>query len=295
MVKISPFTHTDIHLTFELIIFFTYLTKSDLHRISNINILPITLSDHSPLELLWDLGQQSTAKQWRLNVSLLNDTEFVNYIKDELKMYLELNVNPEVSPLILWDCAKAYLRGRIISFASAKKKKNQAKRLELENRITNLEQQHKHNSSPSVMKTLREARKELDRLMTGKIEGQLRFAKQKYYEQGSRASRLLAIQLRKQQTRNTVHKLKSKNPHSFLTKPSDISESFAHFYKNVYKNTGTYIDDEELKSYLQGIQLTEISNTMSEKLDSPIEIREIEEVISTLKNNKSPGPDGFCN
>ncbi len=81
----------------------------------------------------------------------------------------------------------------------------------------------------------------------------------------------------------------------FLTKPSEISESFVHFYKTLYKNTGTCTDDEELKLYLQGIKLTELSSTMAEKLDSPIEIREIEEVISTLKNNKSPGPDGFIN
>ncbi len=68
----------------------------------------------------------------------------------------------------------------LFSLQLQKKKINEAKRLELENRITNLEQQHKHNPSPSIMTALREARRELDRLITGQIEGQLRFAKQKY-------------------------------------------------------------------------------------------------------------------
>lgn len=51
--------------------FFT--SKKDQHRISDIKILPITLSDHVPIELKWDIGHRPSSKQWRLNASLLND------------------------------------------------------------------------------------------------------------------------------------------------------------------------------------------------------------------------------
>ena len=105
--------------------FFT--PKNELHRIADIEIQPITISDHAPVKLKWDIGHRPTSKQWRLNASLMNDKEFISFITAELKEYLDINSQPETSPLFLWDCAKAYIRGRIISFTCARKRKREAK------------------------------------------------------------------------------------------------------------------------------------------------------------------------
>ena len=59
---------------------------------------------------------------WRLNTSLLNDIQFEDFIKKEIGDYTEFNSNTEVSPSILWDAAKAVLRGNIIMRTSQKKK-----------------------------------------------------------------------------------------------------------------------------------------------------------------------------
>lgn len=61
----------------------------------------MTISDHSPIELSWNIGHKSTPKQWRLKASLLNDKEFINLITTELKLYLDTNNSPEISPLFL--------------------------------------------------------------------------------------------------------------------------------------------------------------------------------------------------
>lgn len=61
---------------------------------------------------------------WRLNVSLLNNPAFKQKITEHLRTYLENN-DGSVNPAILWDAAKAVLRGFIISeTAFAKKKPN---------------------------------------------------------------------------------------------------------------------------------------------------------------------------
>ena len=112
-----------------------FTPREEAHRITDCKILPITLSDHSPVVVQWCLGQTKGSKNWRLNTSLLNDPTFVQFVKTELNNYLELNTHPETSPLILWDCAKAYLRGRIIAFSSAKKKEKESERKRLESKI----------------------------------------------------------------------------------------------------------------------------------------------------------------
>ena len=271
-----------------------FTPKSEAFRVTKCDILQITLSDHAPIALSWDLGGCNTSRRWRFNTSLLNDDEFVKFIQQEFKTYLEFNMTPEISPVTLWECAKAYIRGRIIAFASAKKKKNGETQTNLEIQIKELERQHKENRLPAVLKELKSARQALNSLTSIKVERNLRFVKQKYYESGDRASRLLAYRLKKQQALSTVSKIRTME-NSFVSKPAEISSAFADFYKALYKNTDTCNDADEIKSYLQTINLPKLSRTARNKMEAPISKLEIEEVITNLKNNKSPGSDGFSN
>lgn len=64
-------------------------------------------------------------------------------------------------------------------------------------------------STPALLDNLQVLRRELNSLVTEKMQGILRFTKQKYNENGNRASRLLAIRLKKQQSSNMVQKIKT--------------------------------------------------------------------------------------
>lgn len=105
-------------------------------------------------------------------------------------------------------------------------------------------------------------------MITEKVEGNLRFTNQKYYENGNRASRLLPFRLKKQQSSNIVQKLKDNN--AILTKPDEISQSFAEFYKTLYKNMDTCTNDEELAQFLKDIKLKQLPKSMARELDEPI-------------------------
>lgn len=291
--KSKDFTfYSSRHLTYSRIDYF-FTSKAQLHRVENIEILPITISDHAPVVLKWDIGHSQISKHWRLNASLLNDEKFIAFVTAELKQYLDINTTTETSPLMLWDCAKAYMRGCIISFTSARKRQKEAKQKELEDKITELESQHKQTLSPTLLNKLKTTRRELNSLLSDKIEGILRFTNQKYYEDGNRASRLLAFRLRKQQSSNIVQKIKAQD--TFITKPKEIADAFAEYYNSLYKNSDTCTDDTELANFLKDIKLSELPVEVAKKLDEPITTQEITLVISSLKNNKSPGPDGYIN
>lgn len=57
----------------------------------------------------------------------------------------------------------------------------------------------------------------------------------------------------------------------------------------------TCINDEEMSQFLKDIKLKELPESMARELDEPVKELEIRQIISTLKNNKSPGPDGYIN
>lgn len=163
----------------------------------------------------------------------------------------------------------------------------------MEAKIKELEREHKRSASTNLLKELTATRRELNSLLSDKIEGTLRFTNQRYYENGNRSSRLLAFRLRKQQSSNLVQKMKSRG--TVVTKPDKIAETFADFYKGLYMNTDTCSDNDKLEQFLKHIKLSELSKLTSEKLDEPIKEWEIKQVISTLRSNKSPGPDGYIN
>ena len=132
----SSYSRIDFYLFF-------FLAKNESYRVLECKIHNITLSDHSPVSLVRDLGRFINSRRCRLNVSLLNDNTFRGYIRTELAQHLEFIDTNEISPVTLWEAAKVVMRGKIISFASAKKILKETKRIELEKQIKQLEQKHK--------------------------------------------------------------------------------------------------------------------------------------------------------
>lgn len=269
------------------------VSKQDAHKVTSCHIEPITISDHSPVVMTVNVDSDKRHKYWRLNVSLLNDPDVVQKIKVEIKNYLELNDNGEVSPSILWEAAKVVIRGKIIAISSGLKKEREKKQLQLEKNIKDLEREHKSSGCEEVLGTLDQYRRELNHLLTFKAEGALRFTSQKYYESGNRASRLLAFQLRKAQASRTVAKVVDPVSNSLVSHPKDIARAFSVFYKKLYDSPTVENKEEKIRTLMEKISLPKLSEEESQCMVHPITKEEIEEVIKTLKNNKSPGVDGF--
>lgn len=59
---------------------------------------------------------------WKLKPWLIRDPIFESFLKEQVKLFLMYNKTPDVSPNLLWDNAKAYIRGLIISYVSNQKK-----------------------------------------------------------------------------------------------------------------------------------------------------------------------------
>lgn len=162
-------------------------------------------------------------------MSILSEEKVVKEIKEHLKEYLEINDNGEVSLATLWDGGKAVIRGKIIEITSRIRKDYLKQQRAIESKIRELELEHKRTRNNSVLQELKENRHRLDKLLTYKAEGALRFTNQRYYEMGNRASRLLAFQLRKAQTNRIILKVKHPISKQLVVKPTKIVEAFAEF------------------------------------------------------------------
>lgn len=88
----------------------------------------IVISDHCPLTCTLNIQNMVKLQlNWRLNLLLLTEKEFCDYLKTQISLYFDTNDNSETTPSILWEAFKAFLRGCVISFEASRRKKNMAR------------------------------------------------------------------------------------------------------------------------------------------------------------------------
>lgn len=103
--------------------------------------------------------------------------------------------------------------------------------IRLETKIKQLEMDHKYTRIHNTLLELKETRAALDKLLTYKAEGALRFSKQGYYDMGNRASRLLSFQLCTAQADRLVSKVNHPKFKRIVSHPKEIADAFATFSK----------------------------------------------------------------
>lgn len=72
----------------------------------------------------------------------------------------------------------------------------------------------------------------------------------------------------------------------------DIKERFKNYYKNRYSHPYTD-NDQKMETLFESLKLPTLTKDQNKALVSQITEEEIYAAIARLKNNKSPGADGF--
>lgn len=276
------------HLVYSRIDYFLTFGK-DLHRVGGCDMGIMDLSDHCPIYLKFNLEQDQRNTLWRLNTYLLNNMR--DQMKKDITEYLEQNDNGEVSPPILWDACKAVLRGQIIGYSARFKRAKQKELDELQGELKQLEQNHKDSNDQTIRGLLQKKRNEINEIYTKDIQKKLIFTKQKYYEGGGKASKLLAYRLKKQQAENSINKIRNPITNSIQYKLKEIQNCFEGYYRKLYSQP--QIDGEKMEAFFKGVHLPKLTSEQGSQMVVEITEKEISLAIAHLKSNKAPGPDGF--
>lgn len=84
-----------------------------------------------------------------------------------------------------------------------------------------------------------------------------------------------------------------KNDGSILYDQFDILNETKCFYQNLYQKREQYVDLSEINDKLNACNLPKLSENESITLEGPITKNEVLFFLKNMKNEKSPGPDGF--
>jgi exonuclease III len=186
---------------------FILVSEDIMSVISNSQILPKYKSDHSPvaIDILVTKHTRGTG-YWKFNNSLLNDMDFVKMIKDSIiniktqyatAEFVDKVVNyPNnviqftINDQLFWETLLLMLRGKIINFASQKKRKSGEEELNLNKLILEIENSIKLDPNLYVdnIERLDALNNELECLRKQKINGMIIRSRAKWTELGEKSS-----------------------------------------------------------------------------------------------------------
>ena len=269
-----------------------FMFNTERHRIINCSIGVKDVSDHAGVYLRLHLDVQHKITTWRLNTSHLNDPQCQEFVKKEIHDYLETNDTEEVTPSVLWDAAKAVMRGKMIMWSAKHKKLQQKKITDLTNTLQNLERQHMSSDDPLILRKINTTKRKLNEILDKKVEINLKYVKQKYYENGPKAKKVLAWKLRKQQTERSIFKIRDPDSNSFSYTTEEIQQSFEKYYTKLYTQPKA-AEPSLVQNFLESLDLPSIGEAQNKSLTQNITTTEIEEAIARLKTSKMSGGDGY--
>uniref|UniRef100_A0A3B3BIE4 Endonuclease/exonuclease/phosphatase domain-containing protein n=1 Tax=Oryzias melastigma TaxID=30732 RepID=A0A3B3BIE4_ORYME len=210
-----------MHPTDEDYSFFSIPHQFVLDGIENCTIGTKLISDHAPVSIVISPALLGPCLQ-----------QFINYITREWEGFIAINKTPGMSPSTLWEAGKAYLRGAIISYTSAQKKKELKIQLDLEQTVAELEVQFRQHPTGSVAKQLEAARSALNQLLTKKAQTHIFYAKHRLFEFGNKPGRLLARLAKNKIGVNTIPALTDSNGKR-QSKSADINKIMKLFYQDL--------------------------------------------------------------
>lgn len=254
-------------------------------------ILEESISDHSPVLLSLQIGlARPGRKPWRMNIQRYKTPEGKTQLCTHLNNYLSSNKGTVTSDRIIWTTAKATIGVQLMRDAAQANKQNAVRQRELEQDIVTFTRLYTKKPTLEHRKSLEQARMALNGLFTSKAEYALYRMKGRHYEQGEKAGRLLAAQLRQREAAMAIPALRSSGG-DVLTHPQDIVNEFASYYKHLY-TPSDQIDQHKITSFLAGLELPRLSDDR-QLLDRGISKEEISQAIAKLPYYKAPGEDGF--
>ena len=146
------------------------------------------------------------------------------------------------------------------------------------------------NMTEEALHTLETKKSILNDIQKEKIEGIRLRSRSRYEDLGEKPTQYFFNLEKRNYTSKVIHKLVNTEGEEF-TNTADILKCQTNFYKDLYKQCD-HKDNITIQSFL-GENKSKLSDKDSQDLEGEILYSELVFALKNMKNNKSPGLDGF--
>ena len=180
------------------------------------------------------------------------------------------------------------IRGKSISYATYKKKLKDKEEKELIKSIQKLEDNLVEENIPEVEKL----KQDLCNIREEKMQGFLVRSRANIIENGEKPSQYFCSLESHNYTSKIIHVIETERGQT-ITYQKGILKETSNFYETLYSSKENNLNDIDLKSYMQNTRMPTLKEDESLKLEGMLTLKEADQTLKNMKNNKSPGTSGF--
>ena len=272
--------------------------------VKNVKVEPSYRSDHSPVILELTTEEKKRGKPlWRFNNSVIYENKYVDKIKEVIldvkKQYAAKVYNLEklaevqndeivfqIDDQLFFEVLLMEIRAATISYCIKKKKEENALERTLIEEINLLEADINELNVPSL-----EGKKEqLQQIRNKRIEGMKIRSRSQWLLEGEKVTKYFC----NLENRNFVSKSMSSlelDDGEMIYDNNDLLEETKRFYENLYSCRQSQIEQVNLDTVVDNIPT--LNQEDCEMIEGRITVAEAKVALSGMKNNKSPGSDGY--
>ena len=194
-----------------------------------------------------------------------------------------------ITPSLFWETLLVTLRGIIIRYSRQRKRAKNEDKKRTEDKILELNEKINCGEGTRQEHTeLAELNDKLLKIRKEELNGSMIRSRADWLEYGEKPNRFF-LNLENNNRINNIAELEI-NETTTITDQNEIMTALIDFYSNLCKATTPNIDTP---TYEANIKLTTLTLEEQKSLEHPITKEELGIVLHKLKNNKSPGLDGY--
>ena len=133
---------------------------------------------------------------------------------------------------------------------------------------------------------------ELQAIRESKLKGHMVRARVQWLHLGERPTKFFCSLEQKHYIEKTVRKIQTEDGR-IITDQADILKEIEFFYSKLFQSRDTEISDIDLNKLFKNRHINKLTSTDSQGLGKPLTSDELGKTLKDMKNNKTPGIDGF--
>ncbi len=291
---------------------FFLISEELMSYMENTKILPGYKTDHSMVLIEIRLNNFVRGRGfWRFNNSLLKDPCYINkvkeviqktkedyaipiYVRDMIKDMDPTDLQFIIDDQMFFEMVLLNIRGMTIPYCAAKKRRNEERKKHLEEQLELLHEMSNQLGGNNQVQNglIEDVTNQLEEFRKEHMKGVLVRSRARWIEEGERPSRYFCGLEKRNFVNKNIIRLVGGNGGNIIEQ-KDILQEVKTFYMNLYSCKDKDLIDVDLEVLLQEEIVPKLDTTERDFLETPFTLSELSETLKGMKNDKSPGPDGY--
>ena len=252
-------------------------------QIQTVQYLSSVFTDHRGIYLVVQLeNNERGTGYWKLNNSLLASADYIELMNEEIKQTLQSTQGKPSRDR--WEIMKKRIKKTSIDFSKNKVRMDQQIIANLSEILNEYESRLPLNIEEN--KLMEDTRTDLEDKTLERIQGVMFRSKAKWYEEGEKNTKYFYSLEKAKYNAKTCYKMVKEDGEE-ITNPSLILEEQRHFYEELYDV------DQDVCFNMQNNSGTVVPETIRKQQQEQLTMKDLEEAIKGMNNNKTPGEDGI--